>query len=80
MLLSAVMERPLVSGQTKQEYVRLERIYALANPRHSPAPAPPDAPPTPAAPVPRRVRPCLSIRPNPSLGRPARSVTSKTAR
>jgi hypothetical protein len=59
---------------------QLERIYALANPRHSPAPAAPDAPPTPAAPVPRRVRKRLSIRPNPSLGRPARPVTSKTAR
>ena len=59
---------------------QLERIYALANPRHSPAPAAPDAPPTPAAPVPRRVRKRLSIHPNPSLGRPVRSVTSKTAR
>ena len=59
---------------------QLERIYALANPRHSPAPAPPDAPPTPAAPVSRRVRKRLSIHPNPSLGRPSRPVTSKTAR
>jgi hypothetical protein len=59
---------------------QLERIYALANPRHSPAPAASDAPPTPAAPVPRRVRKRLSIHPNPSLGRPARPVTSKTAR
>jgi hypothetical protein len=59
---------------------QLERIYALANPRHSPAPASPDAPPTPAAPVPRRVRKRLSIHSNPSLGRPSRPVTSKTAR
>jgi hypothetical protein len=60
---------------------QLERIYALANPRHSPAPVPPGAPPAPAPPpVPRRVRPRLSIHPNPPLGRPARPVTSKTAR
>jgi transposase InsO family protein len=59
---------------------QLERIYALANPHHSPAPAPPDAPPTPAPPVRRRVRKRLSIHPSPTLGRPARPVTSKTAR
>ena len=59
---------------------QLARIYALANPRHSPAPAPPGAAPTTPAPVPRRVRQRLSIHPNPSLGRPARPVTSKTAR
>jgi hypothetical protein len=56
---------------------QLERIYALANPHHAPAPLPPGAAP---APVPRRVRKPLSIHPNPPLGRPSRPVTSKTAR
>ena len=56
---------------------QLERIYALANPHHAPAPLPPGAAP---APVPRRVRKPLSIHPDPPLGRPSRPVTSKTAR
>jgi hypothetical protein len=60
---------------------QLERIYALANPRHSPTSTPPEAALAPAPPpVPRRVRKRLSIHPSPTLGRPARSVTSKTAR
>jgi len=53
---------------------QLERIYALANPRHS-APA---APATPAGPVRRTVRKRLSIKPSPHLA--SRSVTSETAR
>ncbi len=69
---------PFALGRAIEQ--QLERIYALANPRHSPAPAPPGAAPTTPAPVPRRVRKRLSINPNPSLGRPARPVTSKTAR
>ncbi len=53
---------------------QLERIYALATTRHS-------APPTPAAPAPRRVRKRFSINPSPHLAaRSARSVTSETAR
>lgn len=52
---------------------QLERIYALANPRHS-------APPS-SAPVPRPVRRRLSINPSPHLAsRASRSVTSRTAR
>ena len=55
----------------------LERIYALANPRHSPLPTST----SPAASVPRVVRKRLSIKPNPHLAaRPSRPVTSKTAR
>jgi hypothetical protein len=55
---------------------RLERIYALANPRHSALTTP-----TSLAPVPRPVRKRLSINPRPHLAsRPSRSVTSKTAR
>src|SRR6266851_5796697 len=53
---------------------QLERIYALANPRHS-APA---APAIPAGPVRRTVRKRLSIKPSPHLA--SRSVTSETAR
>jgi len=53
---------------------QLDRIYALANPRHS-APA---APATPAGPVRRTVRKRLSIKPSPHLA--SRSVTSETAR
>ena len=59
---------------------QLERIYALANPRHSPTSTPPETTRQPAPPVPRRVRKRLSIHPSPTLGRPARPVTSKTAR
>ena len=59
---------------------QLERIYALANPRYSPPSTPPEDARAPAPPVPRRVRKRLSIHPSPTLGRPARSVTSKTAR
>jgi len=52
---------------------QLERIYALANPRHSA--------PTSSAPVPRPVRQRLSINPSPHLAsRASRSVTSRTAR
>jgi hypothetical protein len=51
---------------------RLERIYALANSSHSPSAA---------APVPRRVRKRLSVKPSPHLtSPPSRSVTSVTAR
>jgi hypothetical protein len=60
---------------------QLERIYALANPHHSPTPPPSAAALTSAPPpVPRRVPKRLSIRPSPTLGRPVRPVTSKTAR
>lgn len=53
---------------------RLERIFALATVR-------PSAPPTAAAPVPRRVRHRFSIKPSPHLAaRSSRSVTSETAR
>jgi len=56
---------------------QLERIYALANPRHS---APATAPVNPA-PVRRPVRQRLSIKPSPHLtSPPSRSVTSVTAR
>jgi hypothetical protein len=56
---------------------QLERIYALANPRHS---APLTAPVTPA-PVRRPERKRLSIKPSPHLtSPPSRSVTSVTAR
>ena len=56
---------------------QLERIYALANPRHS---APASAPVNPA-PGRRPVRKRLSIKPSPHLTSPAsRSVTSVTAR
>ena len=55
---------------------QLERIYALANPRHSA----PVAPANPAAPVPRSVRKRLSITPSPHLVARTRSVTSETAR
>jgi len=58
---------------------RLERIFALANPRHAPA-EPTAAAAAPPAPVRRRVRRPLHIHPPHTLGRPARSVTSKTAR
>jgi hypothetical protein len=55
----------------------LERIYALANSRHSALPTPT----SPAVPVPRIVRKRLSIKPSPHLAaRPSRSVTSQTAR
>src|SRR5713101_2395678 len=53
---------------------QLERIYALATMR-------PSTPPTPAAPVPRRVRKRFSIKPSPHLAaRASRPVTSETAR
>jgi hypothetical protein len=56
---------------------QLDRIYALANPRHS---APAIAAGAPAA-VPRPVRTRLSIKPSPHLTlRSSRPVTSKTAR
>ena len=56
---------------------QLERIYALANPRHS---APATAPVNPT-PVRRPVRKRLSIKPSPHLtSPPSRSVTSVTAR
>jgi hypothetical protein len=52
---------------------RLERIYALANARHSAGAT--------AAPVPRPLRQRFSIKPSPHLtARPPRSVTSETAR
>jgi len=56
---------------------QLERIYALANPRHNlPATAPVNA-----APVRRSVRKRLSIKPSPHLTAPlSRSVTSAAAR
>jgi hypothetical protein len=57
---------------------QLERIYALANSRHSPAPS--TAAPA-AVSVPRRVRKRLSINPSPHLvARGPRPVTSETAR
>ena len=60
---------------------QLERIYALANPRHSPTSIPPETALAPAAPpVPRPTRKRFSIHPSPTFGRPARPVTSKTAR
>jgi hypothetical protein len=53
---------------------QLEHIYALATMR-------PSAAPTPAAPVPRRVRKRFSIKPSPHLAaRSSRPVTSETAR
>jgi hypothetical protein len=53
---------------------QLERIYALATSR-------PSAPPSPAAPVRRRVGKRFSINPSPHLAvRAARPVTSATAR
>jgi hypothetical protein len=53
---------------------QLERIYALATVHRNP-------PPTPAAPVPRRVRKRFSIKPSPHLAaRASRPVTSETAR
>src|SRR6266571_5678131 len=54
---------------------QLERIYALANPRHQPAPA--AAAPTT---IPRRVRNRPSFTPTRRPGRPPRSVTSEMAR
>ena len=53
---------------------QLERIYALANPRHSTPGAP-----APTAPVPRPRRQRLRIHPNPDR-RPRRSVTPEMAR
>jgi hypothetical protein len=53
---------------------QLERIYALATSR-------PSAPPSAAAPVPRRVRNRFSINPSPHLAaRASHPVTSETAR
>jgi hypothetical protein len=53
---------------------QLERIYALATTR-------PSTPPSPAAPVSRRVRKRFSINPSPHLAaRASRPVTSETAR
>ncbi len=57
---------------------QLERIYALANSRHSP-PASPAGPP--AGSVPRRVRKRLTIKPAaPAASRRPPSVTSQVAR
>jgi hypothetical protein len=78
--------RPEVAAQLRQQGDRLDpfalaraidqqldRIYALANPRHS-------TPATPA-PVPRPGRKQLSIKPSPHRASPSsRSVTSETAR
>jgi integrase-like protein len=58
----------VLAGTIEQQ---LERIYALATTRPCP-------PPTPAAPVPRRVRKRFSIKPSPHLA--SRPVTSETAR
>ena len=57
---------------------QLERLYALANLRHSPAPSTAVAP---AGSVPRCVRKRLSINPSPHfVARGSRPVTSETAR
>jgi hypothetical protein len=59
---------------------QLERIYALANPRHS-APAAPAGALAAPAPVRRPVRKRLSIKPSPHLASPSsRPVTSEMAR
>jgi hypothetical protein len=59
---------------------QLDRIYALATPRHSAPAIAAGATAAPAA-VPRPVRTRLSIRPSPHLTSPSsRPVTSKTAR
>ena len=59
---------------------QLDRIYALANPRHRAPAIATGAPAAPAA-VPRPVRTRLSIKPSPHLTSPSsRPVTSKTAR
>ena len=59
---------------------QLDRIYALANPRHRAPAIAAGAPAAPAA-VPRPVRTRLSIKPSPHLTSPSsRPVTSKTAR
>jgi hypothetical protein len=58
----------VLAGTIEQQ---LERIYALATTRPCP-------PPTPAAPVPQRVRKRFSIKPSPHLA--SRPVTSETAR
>ena len=79
--------RPEVAAQLQHQRARLdpfalaraieqqlECIYAQATVRHS-------APPTPAAPVSRRVRKRFSIKPSPHLAaRASRPVTSETAR
>ena len=63
---------PFALARTIEQH--LERIYALATTR-------PSASPTSAAPVTRRVRHRLSIKPSPHLAsRSSRSVTSETAR
>ena len=67
---------PFALAQTIER--KLERIYALASARHAPPPAGAAAP-TPPAPVARRVRRRLHIRPPHTLSA-LRSVTSKTAR
>ena len=62
---------------------QLDRIYALANPRHSAPAAPVATSGLPAAPAPvrRTVRKRLSIKPSPHLASPSsRPVTSETAR
>ena len=57
---------------------KLERIYALANPRHSP---PPSVLTTPTQPIHRRGGKRFRIHPDvQGVGRPSRSVTSETAR
>ncbi len=80
--------RPEVAMQLRRQRARLdpfalartieqqfERIYALANPRHQPAPA--TAVPTT---IPRRVRNRPRFTPLSHPGRPPRSVTSEMAR
>jgi Integrase core domain len=65
---------PFALAQAIEQH--LERIYALANPRHTT----PTALVNPAGPVHRTVRKRLSIKPSPHLAARARSVTSETAR
>jgi len=83
---------PAVATQLRQQQARLdpfalaqaidaklERIYRLANSRHSPLPSATDTPPPP---TPRRIRKRLSIKPSAqgTSWRPAPSVTSQVAR
>src|SRR6266508_4699061 len=83
---------PAVATQLRQQQARLdpfalaqaidaklERIYRLANSRHSPLPSATDTPPPP---TPRRIRRRLSIKPSAqgTSWRPAPSGTSQVAR